>query len=395
MGRKQILKLLGFSTLVVAVVFVFNVYQIKQNPNTTHFLQDHSSWLAGNATLFRKLTLVKNVEFANDMILSSECKVPNFTVKEASDDEVKNSWNQSLDFIPPVPAVSIHDIVPFISNHITESYLCLPKRNYTERIIILSPIRNVENVFGGYVDMIAKLSYPHDLISVYFGEDGSKDQTFARASEACKTLETEHSIHKALALKFNITGGIGSKDWFEVHVEHSQFDRRSHLAKARNFLLKSALELADSDYILWLDSDVGIIPTDIIQQLLVGNSDVVTTSSLYKNGKHKHVFDRNSWRETKESLEAQEKLADDALVLEGYHTTRRIFLPDLKAEGRVVPLDGVGGCALMIKTACHRKGLQFPEKLYKHHLETEGLAKMAKDMGFSVNGLPWVEVVHL
>ena len=59
-----------------------------------------------------------------------------------------------------------------------------------------------------------------------------------------------------------------------------------------------------------------------------------------------------------------------------------------------VMLDGVGGCVLLVKATCHKTGLLFPEKLYNHHLETEGLAKLATDMGLRVRGMPWVEVFH-
>ena len=87
-------------------------------------------------------------------------------------------------------------------------------------------------------------------------------------------------------------------------------------------------------------------------------------------------------------------MRENSLIVEGYGSTSRIYLPDLRGEGRVVPIDGVGGCTLLVRADCHRNGLDFPETLYKHHIETEGLAKKAKDMGYSVYGLPFVEVYH-
>ena len=54
----------------------------------------------------------------------------------------------------------------------------------------------------------------------------------------------------------------------------------------------------------------------------------------------------------------------------------------------------LGGTALLVKADLHREGLVFPP--YSHHgyIETEGLAMMARDMGYQCWGLPAVRVVH-
>jgi len=74
--------------------------------------------------------------------------------------------------------------------------------------------------------------------------------------------------------------------------------------------------------------------------------------------------------------------------------TKRLYIHDLRSNMRSVPLDGVGGCVLMVKASRHREGLNFPTIIYKHHIETEGLGKLASDMGYSVCGLPYFEVLH-
>jgi mannan polymerase complexes MNN9 subunit len=55
---------------------------------------------------------------------------------------------------------------------------------------------------------------------------------------------------------------------------------------------------------------------------------------------------------------------------------------------RVIDLDGVGGTALMVKADVHRDGAMFPAFPFYHLVETEGFAKMAKRLGYSVHGLP-------
>jgi hypothetical protein len=56
------------------------------------------------------------------------------------------------------------------------------------------------------------------------------------------------------------------------------------------------------------------------------------------------VYDRNSWRESRASLEFQAKKAENYLMVEGYmEPSQRHYLPSLFGEGNVVPLDGIGG----------------------------------------------------
>ena len=49
---------------------------------------------------------------------------------------------------------------------------------------------------------------------------------------------------------------------------------------------------------------------------------------------------------------------------------------------------------LLIHADIHREGLVFPTFSYKLHIETEGLAIMARDMGYTCWGLPNLEIFH-
>ena len=59
-----------------------------------------------------------------------------------------------------------------------------------------------------------------------------------------------------------------------------------------------------------------------------------------------------------------------------------------------VPVDGVGGTALLIKADLHREGLVFQAYSHRGYIETEGLAMMARDMGVQCWGLPKLRIVH-
>ena len=89
-------------------------------------------------------------------------------------------------------------------------------------------------------------------------------------------------------------------------------------------------------------------------------------------------------------------MGPDDLLLEGYAEipTYRTLMgkvgdtsPD-RDQHIVLPLDGVGGTALMVKAEVHRDGAMFPPFPFYHLIETEGFAKMAKRLGYQSWGLP-------
>lgn len=306
-------------------------------------------------------------------------------------DTEKYSPDSELNFVPPVPKFSVFDIVYQLKANIMKKYLALDKRKYeNQSVVILTPIHNSENDLVQYAQLIRELDYPKHKLSIVFGEDGSEDQTLKVGRDLLDEFR-QQGFRRAEIYHFNLTGQI-TGDWNSIHDQVLQYKRRKHLAKARNLLLKTGLK--DEEYVLWIDADVGVLPSDLIQQLIYANVDVVTPCCLYKKGQYTNVYDKNSWRETEYSLQEQTKLSKTQLVLEGYGPTIRLYLPHLRGEGRVVPLDGVGGCSLLVKAECHRKGLNFPEEIFQFHIETEGLAKLARSMGFGVYGLPFVEVYH-
>ncbi|XP_052798526.1 uncharacterized protein LOC128230362 [Mya arenaria] len=378
---RQITKFYGLAVLVV-VLIGFSEFLWISNKATTRTLDSFQT----QASVVSHHPVEKLPKTSN--------KTSGFEVKEVSLSDVQNSVNNSLQFIPAVPDVSHFDIVPQISQKIVDNFLILPETLCNYNILILTPVRNVAKVLQSYADILGTFTYPHNMLTVFFGEDGSSDGTLNASREAANTLVDVYEFRAAATVQLNLTGGITSLKWEDIHKQTAQKIRRSHMAKSRNKLLSSAIETDVFDYVLWIDSDVGTLPTDIIQQLLFAKADVVAPCCLYVQKHYKYNYDRNSWRETPESLNYQKHMSEDFLMLEGYLKTKRILLPDLKAEGRVVRLDGVGGCVLLVRAECHRQGLVFPEKVYNHHIETEGLAKMATDMGFSVRGMPWVEVIH-
>ncbi|XP_045172178.2 uncharacterized protein LOC123534147 [Mercenaria mercenaria] len=405
--NRRVLMMLFYFHLVLLGVILIIAYDINTSPKETEYLKAYNRWKAIRDD-FDSYSKQRAQKDAYLQIRGRQMDaVAGFDLLNGdSNDKIKLSNNGSVDervyassainplnFIPKVPEYSQSDIVPYLSSNITRKYLALPRAIFTHKIVILTPVCDVAHVLNNYMKQLAKLSYPHDLLSVYLGEDSSTDRTLDMATLIADDLKSNYGFHDAAAYHFNFSGGVHGA-WGDVHHRASQYERRAHIAKSRNMLLKIGLARGEFDYVLWIDSDVKQLPADLIQQLLFAKSDVVVPSCLFQSGDYKRTFDKNSWRETPASIEDQEHLPKDILIVEGYSISRRIYLPDLKAEGRIVRLDGVGGCALLIKASCHRRGLKFPERVYTHHIETEGLAKMADHMGFTVVGVPFVEVFH-
>lgn len=210
---------------------------------------------------------------------------------------LKQGTSVKLDFIPMVPDFTTFDTIPFISDNITSLFLTLPKIDYTQKVAILTLVRDVENRILNYIQAINGLTYPHRLMSLFLGEDSSSDGTFEAAENATIQIKTTHGFNDSETFHLNISGGFRGNGGY-MHRSSSQLDRRAHMAKARNHLLKASLRKGHFDYILWIDSDVKTLPHDLVQQMIFAGSDVTVASCVYMGGTLKRNYDKNSWRET-------------------------------------------------------------------------------------------------
>lgn len=260
-------------------------------------------------------------------------------------------------------------------------------------VVILTPISNVRRHLWKYFENVCSLTYPHRRISIVLGEDSSTDRTFETAEQLAAEVRPYFKRVEVLRLK----GSSSRTSGHERHDRSWQLTRRRHLAMARNQLMVAALGGGSGDkWVLWMDSDVRHIPRDLVERMIWPGKGIVAANCLYRmdGGARTDTFDRNTWRDTEASKRRLRGMPEEFLMLEGYDPTERKTLNDLKGEGDVVRLDGVGGCALFVEADLHRKGLVFPAFVFDHHVETEGLAKMAARLGLEIYGLPSVNVIH-
>ncbi|MEL4897862.1 hypothetical protein [Crocosphaera sp. Alani8] len=250
-------------------------------------------------------------------------------------------------------------------------------------VLILTPVKDATKFLPNYLEKLFTLTYPHDKISLGFLESDSSDDTFDLLKRSLSVLEQEFkNVH---IYQKNFGFYLTTPRW----DSSVQYKRRSIMAKSRNFLCHKALQ--DEDWVLWIDVDVEYYPPDIIQLLLESGKEIVVPNCVFEPGGK--TFDLNTFqfKPNAKSLDWSPYMVDN--ILQPPKGKGRLYLEDLR-EHEIVEVDGVGGTMLLIKADIHREGLIFPPFSYKHYIETEGLAMMAKDMKYTCWGLPQLEIIH-
>jgi mannan polymerase complexes MNN9 subunit len=194
---------------------------------------------------------------------------------------------------------------------------------------------------------------------------------------------------------------IQSQDEKERHKMENQKARRESMSRARNSLLFTTLGPGTS-WVLWLDGDIIETPASLIQDMAAHDKPVIVPNCYqrYYNEDKKQMdirpYDYNSWRDSSTAQALADKMGPDEILLEGYAemATYRSLMAYMADKGddrnqkKVIPLDGVGGTALLVKAEVHRDGAMFPPFPFYHLVETEGFAKMARRLGYECFGLP-------
>lgn len=245
------------------------------------------------------------------------------------------------------------------------------------RVLILSPVKDGKPFIETYFQGLQNLDYPADKLSLALLESDSTDGTFEALAKQIEKLRHRFTRVELYKRDYNFRP-IGTRSDSNV-----QLLRRAILARSRNYLLTRALR--DEDWVLWLDFDVIDYPTDVIQQLLSKNRPIVVPHCTLAPGGR--TFDLNTF------IQTAAPNFSDAPILQPEKGDGRKYIEDMR-DHDLVEVDGVGGTMLLIKADLHREGLFFPVAPYKKHIETEGLAFLARDMGERCWGAPRIEVIH-
>lgn len=247
-------------------------------------------------------------------------------------------------------------------------------------VLVLVPVKNAEPHLERFLQNLAAFDYPPDKLSVAFLESDSDDATWPRLRAALPALRARYA--RAEIYKQDFGHATRLPRW----APGVQRRRREILARSRNTLLFRALR--DEQWVLWMDVDVVRWPPDALTRLLACGRDIIVPHCVRADGS---TFDMNTFKLSEDAaqLDWARYLYDDILLPPvGYG---RRYLGEFSGE---VEIDGVGGTMLLVRADIHRQGLVFPAYPHRHYIETEGLAQMAQDMGYSCWGLADLEIEH-
>lgn len=175
-----------------------------------------------------------------------------------------------------------------------------------ERVLILTPLRNAAQHLPSYFDLLDQLTYPHDLIDVAFLVGDSTDDTLAVLSSELARQQKSHSsssdekqsrtpFRSATIIEKDF-GVTLSQDVGDRHGWRAQGPRRKAMARARNYLLYSALR-PEHSWVFWRDVDIQESPKSILEDFVGHDRDVVVPNIWFhrfkkENGEMKDIMGR-------------------------------------------------------------------------------------------------------
>lgn len=149
-----------------------------------------------------------------------------------------------------------------------------------ERVLILTPLRDAAPYLSKYFDLLSELTYPHDLIDLAFLVGDSTDDTLAVLSAELDRVQKRTDkipFHSALIVEKDF-GAIVGQSVEERHGFKAQGPRRKAIARARNYLLYTALKPTHS-WVYWRDVDIQDSPGKILEDFMDHNKDVLVPST--------------------------------------------------------------------------------------------------------------------
>lgn len=164
----------------------------------------------------------------------------------------------------------------------------LNAKSNRERVLILTPLRDASPYLMKYFELLAQLTYPHDLIDVAFLVGDSTDTTMSDLVAELERLQKRTDnipFHSVTIVEKNF-GVTMSQDVEDRHGFAAQGPRRKALGRARNYLLYSALK-PEHSWVYWRDVDIVDSPRPIIEDMIAHDTDVIVPNIWF------HRYDSN------------------------------------------------------------------------------------------------------
>ena len=149
-----------------------------------------------------------------------------------------------------------------------------------ERVLILTPLKNAAGFLNKYFDLLSELEYPHNLIDLAFLVSDSTDDTLAVLSSELDRVQkrTDKVPFRSAMIVEKDFGFRLSSDIKERHSFKAQGPRRKAIARARNYLLYTALK-PEHSWVYWRDVDIQDSPPKILEDFMEHNKDILVPST--------------------------------------------------------------------------------------------------------------------
>lgn len=193
-----------------------------------------------------------------------------------------------------------------------------------EHLLVLTPLLHSpldKQQLEHFFTQLDRTTFPNQLISIALLVTDDSDTLLLETLESVvrkwrqRWLNRFHEIsvyqrNFELATTATTTTASGSSNANRPYV-------RSMMARARNFLLSAALRDYHS-WVAWIDIDVVEYPPTIFEDLMRADGDVVVPNCLlYREDYAFWGYDRNNWAESDYSLQMQQWMPQDTILMEG------------------------------------------------------------------------------
>ncbi|WP_159082532.1 glycosyltransferase [Paragemmobacter aquarius] len=254
-------------------------------------------------------------------------------------------------------------------------------------VLVLVPVRDAEDDLPRCFELLSRIDHPKENLHVRLGHGDSRDGT----ARVLKELVARHAGDFASVAVVDLLRNAPQVSRALRSRRGIQRARRAGIARARNDLLTASLT-DEIDWVLWVDADVIDYPQGVLGRLLSEREKIVTPDCVLEAGGPS--FDQNAFFENGvPTRPVYYKQVRDGILQPPSDWWYRRHLSDLRYLDRV-PLHGVGGTMLLVQADIHRAGVRFPERPYRHLIETEGFGRLARDAGVVPIGLPNVQIIH-
>lgn len=149
-----------------------------------------------------------------------------------------------------------------------------------ERVLILTPLRDAAYHLPQYFNLLHNLTYPHDLIYLAFLVGDSSDHTLSLLSSELARLQSQTEDNVAFRSATIVQKDFGADTEMNVENRHAfenQAPRRKAIARARNYLLYSALK-PEHSWVYWRDVDITDSPPTVLEDFIAHDRDILVPS---------------------------------------------------------------------------------------------------------------------